>query len=85
MHLPSWPSDTQWKSAPASRAAGFEIRERLLLDRHDRDVVTQAAGPLQHEKRKPAIAGDEADPGHAVRSGWHSNRRADRQDGAGFG
>ena len=42
----------------------LEIGERLLLDRDDGDVVAEAAGALQHEEGKPAVAGDEADACH---------------------
>ena len=64
MHLPSWPSDTQCSVAPAFRAASSRSAKGLLLDGDDGDVVTEIAGALQHEKRKLAVAGDEADACH---------------------
>ncbi len=42
MHLPSWPSEIQWRSAAElARASVFELRKRLVLDRDDGDVVAE--------------------------------------------
>ena len=64
MHLPRWPSETQCRSAPASRAAGLQLGKGFLLDGDDGDVVAETAGALQREEGKPAVAGDEAYAGH---------------------
>jgi hypothetical protein len=42
----------------------LEIRECFLFDGDHGDVVAEGACTLQGEKREPAIAGDEAYPGH---------------------
>ena len=61
MHLPSWPSETQCRSAPSLARRVLEVGERLFLDRDDRDVVAEIAGALEGEKGKLAVAGDDAD------------------------
>ena len=57
----------------------LEIGKRLLLDGHDGDVVAEAAGALQHQKGKPAVAGNETDSAHAARRQAALERRADRR------
>ena len=62
MQVPSWPSDTQCSAAFGSRAAASaEFRKRLFLDRDDRHLVALGAGGIEHEKRKPAVAGDQTE------------------------
>jgi hypothetical protein len=43
----------------------FEIRGGLLLDPNDGDLVPEAPRPLEDQKGKSAVAGNEADPAHA--------------------
>ncbi len=38
----------------------LQFRKRFFLDGDDGDVVAEAARPLEREKRKPAVAGDDA-------------------------
>ena len=64
MHLPSCPSETQCSAAPALPGSLLQVGEGLLLDGDDGDLVTEIAGALQCEKRKLAVAGDEADARH---------------------
>ena len=54
---------------PVQRRAGLpggllQVGEGLLLDGDDGDLVTEITGALQCEKRKLAVAGDEADACH---------------------
>ena len=44
----------------------LQFRKRLLLDRDDRHVVTEAARTLEREKRKSAVAGNDANAGQEV-------------------
>ena len=68
MHLPSWPSSIQVNVVPpSSRASVSSVGKRLALDRHDDDVVAELAGGAQHEKRKRAVAGDQANRPRLVR------------------
>ena len=54
---------------PVQRRAGLpgrllQVGEGFLLDGDDDDLVTEITGALQCEKRKLAVAGDEADACH---------------------
>src|SRR6476660_8461431 len=49
-------------SGGARRA--FELGKGLFLPGDDGDVVTEAAGSLERQKRKPAVAGNQTDFGH---------------------
>ena len=53
------------KVGPRLSRRCLEIDECLFLDRHNCDVVAEAASPLQHEKRKSAVPGNETDFAHA--------------------
>ena len=44
----------------------LQFRKRLLLDGNDGDVVAKAARTLEREKRKFAVAGDDANAGQEV-------------------
>ena len=44
----------------------LQLRKRLFFDRHDGDVVAEAASALQRQEGKPAVAGDETDAGHRL-------------------
>ena len=46
---------------PSSRRERLECRERLALDGDDGDVVAELARRAQDQKRKRAVAGDQAD------------------------
>ena len=59
----------------------LEIGKGFFLDRHDGHVVPEAASPLQRQKGKPAVAGNEADSAHAVRRRQLLEQRDDRSDG----
>ena len=61
MQAPSWPSETQCRSARSLARRAFEVGERLLLDRDDRDLVAEITGALEDEKGKFSVAGDDAD------------------------
>ena len=45
---------------PGGTGRPFEFRKGLFLHGDDGDVVTEAACPLEREKREPAVAGDKA-------------------------
>ena len=60
MHFPSWPSETQCSAAARRpRGRGLEVRKGFFLDGDDGDVVAGAAGGVEHQERKPAVARDQ--------------------------
>ena len=62
MHLPSCAelNPVERRAAELARQR-LELGKRLALDRDDGDVVAELARGAQHEKRKRAVAGDQAD------------------------
>ena len=66
MHLPKLPErhPVQLRAGIARRL--LQIGERLLLDGDDRHIMPQGPGALQHEKWKPAVAGNQTDSAHCV-------------------
>ena len=64
MHLPRWPSDTQWKVGAGVPGCRLEVGKCLFLDPDDGDIVAEAAGALQDQERKPAVAGNQSNGGH---------------------
>ena len=55
---------------PGVAGRPFELGKRLLFHGDDRDVVTEAARPLEREEGKPAVAGNQTNTGH-----WKSKKR----------
>ncbi len=66
MHLPRCPSETQWRSAPASRAAASSSGKASSLTATTVTSWPRLRAPCKHEKRKPAVAGDETNFGHVL-------------------
>ena len=69
MQVPSWPSEIQWIGGAVARGGVVQLGERLFLGGDDRDVVPLRARRVEHEERKPAVAGDQAQRMRRIPSG----------------
>ena len=65
MHLPSWPSETQCRSAAGGARGDLgQVGKGFFLDGDDGHVVAGSARGVEHEERKSAVARDQ--PEHAL-------------------
>ena len=60
--MPSWPIETQCRSAFGDLRRGrFDLFRRFFLDGDHDDVVSHRSSGVEHEKRKASVAGNQTE------------------------